>query len=230
MGDETMMRTLLSLTLILTLAACSTNRLAHYQLRETDIAAQTFMPPNADVFTDMDLFVDPDNLIRSIVRIGTSVVREVEAEKTRARLDSAMAMVDIPALIEERVLFQAAEMLRFRPVNEVDAADFVFIVDMKRYGIDARSWDAGTYFVITARIELIDNAVHRRVWRGRVDEREPLSPVVFGLEGSIENVLDALTLSGLSVGEIATGLQYLAEYSADLIAEKLYRDYVRSRR
>ncbi len=215
---------------LILLTACSTNRLAHYEFSDTDFAAQTFMPPGAGVFTDLDVFLDPGDLVRSAIRVGTSVIREVEAEKARARLDSAMAMVDVPAIIEETVLFRAADMLNFQPVNEVRSADFVFTIDMKRYGIDATSWDAGTYFVIDARIELIDNREHRRIWRGHVDEREPLSPRNFGLDRPVENVLDAVELSGLSVKEMATGLSYLAEFSGGLIADKLYRDFIRSRR
>ncbi|MFC1628247.1 hypothetical protein ACFL3H_03940 [Gemmatimonadota bacterium] len=210
--------------------ACSTNRLAHYELRDANIAAQTFMPPRANVFTDMDVYIDPDHLLRSAIRIGTSVVREVEAEKARARLDSAMAMVDVPAIIEEEVLFQAADMLNFQPINQTRSADFVFNIDIKRYGIDARSWDDGTYFIIDAHIELVDNMEHRRIWKSHVDERESLSPRIFGLDSPIENVLDALTLSALSVEEMATGLAYMADFSAGLIVEKLYRDFVRSRR
>ena len=226
-----MHKVVLCLFLCLTLfIACSSNRLAQYEFREADIAAQTFMPPHANVFTNLDIFIDPDDLIRSAIRLGTSVVREVEAERARARLDSAMVLVDVPAIIEEEVLLQTAEMLDYRPVNEVHSADFVFTIDLKRYGIDASSWSAGTFFIITARIELIDNEEHRRIWKGRVEAREPLSPRFFGLTNSIENVLDAIALSELSVEEMATGFEYLANFSAGLIAEKLYRDFIRSRK
>ena len=222
---------ILIIVLIMTLLlACSSNKLAQYELKESNIAAQTFMPPRANVFTDLNLHIDSKDPIGSIIRVGTTVAREVEAGKARARLDSAMALVDVPAIIEEGVLLQAAEMLDFRPINEVKAADFVFNVDMKRYGIDAGGWDVGTYFVVDSRVELIDNVEHRRIWKGRVEAREPLSPRIFGLTYSIENVLDAVALSELSVEEMATGLEYLANFSADLIAEKLYRDFIKSRK
>ncbi|MFC1545734.1 hypothetical protein ACFL44_03520 [Gemmatimonadota bacterium] len=215
---------------LLLLVACSSNRLARYELTQTSVAAHTVMPVSANVFTNLDLNIDPDNVIRSVIRVGTSVAREVEAERARARLDSAMAMVDVSAIIEEGVLFQAAEMMNFRPVNEVQAADFIFHIVMKRYGIDARSWNGGMNFIIDARIELIDNVEHRRIWKGRVDASEPLTSGFFGHDSTISNVLDAMALSRLSVEEISTGLAYLASYSADLITEKLYRDFIRSRK
>jgi len=209
--------------------ACSSNKLAQYELRDADIAARTYMPPRANVFTDVDVVINPNDIVRSVISVGTTVAREVQAARARARLDSAMAMVDVPAIIEEEVLFQAAEMLNFRPVNEVPAADFIFQIEMKRYGIDARGWDVGTYFVVDSRVELIDNVQHRRIWKGRVKAREPLSPRFFGLNYPIENVLDAVALSELSVQEMAAGLEYLANFSAELIAEKLYRDFIKSR-
>jgi hypothetical protein len=222
--------TLVIVLFLVLLLACSSNKLAQYELRDTDIAAQTFMPPRANVFTELDLHIDTNDLIRSAIRIGTSVAKEVEAAKARARLDSAMALVDVPAIIEEEVLLQAAEMLDFRPVNEVHAADFIFTIDMKRYGIDASGWDAGTYFVVDSRVELIDNVQHRRIWKGRVKAREPLSPAIFGLNSPIENILDAVALSELSVDEMASGLEYLANFSAEMISEKLYRDFIKSRK
>ena len=216
--------------LLALLISCSSNKLAHYELKDADIAAQTFMPPRANVFTDFSFNIDPNNIVSSVLSVGTTIAREAQAVSARARLDSAMARVDVPAIIEEEVLLQAADMLNFRPVNEVDGADFVFNMDMKRYGIDASGWDVGTYFVVDSRVELIDNATHRRIWKGRVQAREPLSARIFGLAYPIENVLDAVALSQLSVEEMASGLEYLANLTADRIAEKLYRDFIKSRR
>jgi hypothetical protein len=211
------------------LGACSSNKLVEYDLREADIAARTFMPPRANVFTDANLNINPHDLVGTAISVGTTIARESEASKARARLDSAMTMVDVPAIIEEEVLFRAAELLNFRPVNEVKAADYVFNVRMERYGIDARSWDAGTFFVVKAKVELIDNKLQRRIWKRGMEAKEPLSPRIFGISTPIENVLDAVALSNLTVEEMSAGMEYLANFTADLIAEKLYNDYVKSR-
>ena len=216
-------------SLVIFIGACASNKLVEYDLREADIAARTFMPPRANVFTDADFHFNPHDLVGTAIGIGTTVAKESQAMKARARLDSAMAMVDVPAIIEEEVLFRSAELLNFRPVNEVKLADFVFNVRMERYGIDAKGWDAGTYFVIESKIELIDNQAQRRIWKRSVEAREPLSPRVFGINAPVENVMDAVALSQLTVDEMAAGMEYLAHFSADLIAQKLYKDYVKSR-
>lgn len=215
---------------VLLLTACASNKLVEYDLREADIAARTFMPPRANVFTDLyNMYINPHDLVGSAMSIGTSVARESQASKARARLDSAMAMVDVPGIIEEEMLFRSAELLNFRPVNEVKLADFVFNVRMQKYGIDARGWEVGTYFIIESEIELIDNQQQRRIWKRKVEAREPLSPRVFGMSSSVENIMDAVTLSELTVDEMAKGMEYLANFAADLFAEKLYNDYVKSR-
>jgi hypothetical protein len=161
--------------------------------------------------------------------VGTTIAKESQASEARARLDSAMMMVDVPAIIEEEMLFRSAELLNFRPVNEVKLADFVFNVRMEKYGIDAKSWDVGTFFVIESKIELVDNHTQERIWKRSVAAREPLSPRMFGVSSSIENVMDAVALSELTVEEMAAGMEYLADFTAELLAEKLYNDYVRSR-
>lgn len=211
------------------LAACSSHKLAEYNLRDANIAARTFMPPRANVFTDFSVDIDPKNLVSTALSVGTTIARESQAMEARVRLDSAMSQVDVPGIIEEEVLFQAAEMLNFRPVNEVNAADFVFNVDMDHYGISASGWEIGTYFVIEAKVELIDNASSRRIWKSKVEAKEPLSPRIFGLNHSVENVMDAMALSQLTVDEMATGMHYLANFTADVISEKLYKDYIKSR-
>ncbi len=215
---------------LMLLIACASHKLVEYDLRKADIAARTFMPPRANVFTDLhNLYINPHDLIGSALSVGTTVAKESQAGKARARLDSAMMIVDVPAIIEEEMLFRSAELLNFRPVNEVKLADFVFNVRMEKYGVDAKSWDLGTFFVIESKIELIDNQTQRRIWRRSVEAREPLSPRMFGISSSIENVMDAVTLSQLTVEEMATGMDYLAHFAADLFAEKLYDDYVKSR-
>ena len=220
---------ILPLLVVLLLTACASNKLVEYDLREANIAARTFMPPRANVFTDANLNINPHDIVGTAINVGTTIARESEAVKARARLDSAMTLVDVPAIIEEEVLFRAAEMLNFRPVNEVNAADFVFNIKMDRYGVDAKGWDVGTFFVVKAKVELIDNQQQRRIWKRGVEAREPLSPRIFGISAPVENVMDAVALSQLSVDEMVSGMEYLANFSAGVIAEKLYRDYVKSR-
>lgn len=219
---------LLILSGLLLLAACSSNKLREYDLRESEIAARTFLPPAAGVHTDADVYINKEDPIGTILSIGGTVAKEIEAAKARARLDSAMMRVDIPAIVEEEVLLQAAELLNSRPINEINAADFVLNIDFKEYGIDAKSWVGGVHFIIDTRVDLIDQKQGRRIWKKHIEEREPLSPGVFGL-GSVNKVLDAVALSELTVEEIAAGLENLAHYTAERIARRLYDDFVKSR-
>jgi hypothetical protein len=222
------LRLLIVLSSLLLIVACSSNKLREYDLRESEIAARTFLPPAAGVHTDADIYFNEKDPIGTILSIGGTVAREVEAAKARARLDSAMMKVDIPAIVEEDVLFKAAELLNSRPINEVKAAHFVLNIDFKKYGIDAKSWSGGVHFIIDTRVELIDQKKGRRIWKKHIEEREPLSSGIFGLN-SVNKVLDAVALSELTVDEMAAGLENLAHYTAERIARKLYDDFIKSR-
>ncbi len=211
------------------LSACSSNKLREYDLRESDIAARTFTPPRAGISTGGEVYIDKKDPIGTILSVGGTIAKEIEAAKARARLDSAMTLVEIPAIIEEEVLFKAAELLNSRPINEVKAADFVLNFDFKEYGIDAESWVGGVRFVIDVKTELIDQKRGRRIWKKHINEREAVSPTLFGL-GSVNKVIDAVALSKLSVEEMAAGLENLAHYTADRIARQLYNDFVKSRK
>jgi len=221
---------LVAVLALVTLVACSSNKLREYDLNSSTLAARTLMPPRANVFTDLHLNIDPNHPISSALSVGSTIARESQAMEARARLDSAMAMVDVPMIVEEGVLFRAAELLDCRPINEVDESDYLFLVDIKRYGIDAQSWHAGTRFLLESRVELIDNVQKRRIWKTKLSAEEPLSPRIFGLPSTVDNVMDAVALSQLSVDEMATGLDYLAKFASDAIAEKLYRDFIKSRK
>ena len=219
----------LLVTVILMFAACSSNKLREYDLRESDMAARTVTVPRPGVQSGGDIYINKQDPIGTILSVGSTVAKEIEAAKARARLDSAMAQVNIPAIVEEDVLFKAAELLNSRPINEVKAADFVLNLDFKEYGIDADSWVGGVRFVIDVKAELIDQQRGRRIWKRHIEERDAVSPSIFGL-GSVNKVIDAVALSELSVEEMAAGLENLAHYTADRIARRLYDDFIKSRK
>ncbi|MDZ7345454.1 MAG: hypothetical protein ONA69_01535 [candidate division KSB1 bacterium] len=210
-------------------AGCSSNKLRNYELRRTDIAARTFTPQRPQISTGGDIVIDKNNPLGTILSVGSTVVKEIEAMKARARLDSAMMKVDIPALMEEEILFKAAELLSSRPINEVEAADFVLNIDLKEYGIDAQSWWTGAHFIIDTKVELIDQKAAKRIWKKRVRSREPLTSYIFGL-GEVNKILDAAALANLTVDQMAVGLKNLAEVASDEIARKLYDDFIKSRK
>ena len=222
---------LLIVVLCLNLIECSSyKKLINYTFKDHTVSAIVTAAPWADVFTDSYIHIDKDNLFRTFLNIGTTIVKEVEAEKVKTLLDSAMKQVNVPERIRNRTLERGADYLHYRPIKEHNKADYLFDICITNYGIDAKSWDAGIYFKIDVKINLIDNKTGVLIWKKRINERKPISRTIFSLAGTTtDNVITAIMLSNLSVEEMIKGFQYMADYTADRIVQKLQKDFAKSR-
>ena len=94
------------------------------------------------MFTDsfLDIDMDPGDLLASALRAGTTLAKEITADQTRARLDSAMAQVDLPEHIMDGTLQRCSQYLHLLPVYDPDRSDFLFDMYVNSYGIDAESF------------------------------------------------------------------------------------------
>ncbi len=223
-------RTILFLVFALTMSACgSSNKLAEYDFNGSTLALVEAIPPRPDVFSDDAFFVDVNRPLRTAIRAGSRVIRQAESRRLRRRLDSALAIVDVSALIADMTLDRSSMMLRSRAVDDAYTSDYVLDLRVSDYGIVADSWTAGAEFMINARLMLIDGATGRRIWQSEITARDPVRGAVIGAGPAANNVITALILSSLSVDEIAAALEGLAEFSADRLANRLQRDFIRSR-
>jgi hypothetical protein len=226
---KTAMRWIVSLcglTLILVFSTCcSLNKLQGVEFRERTASAFLAYPPPPEVFTDGWANIDFDNPIRAAIGIGTGIAKEVEAGKTRAKMDSAMGMVDIPEIVRVETLERGSKHLHYRPVEEKDDSDFRFNIVIKEYGIDAGSWTAGVYFKMNVEVALLDNKKTREVWRSCFNEKVAVSREFFGLPGAVDNILTMVSLSNLTSAQIADGLENLAVHTSDRMMQKLQRDF-----
>ncbi len=213
------------------LIECSSyKKLINYTFKDHTASAIVTAAPWADVFTDSYMHIDKDNLFRTFLNVGSAIAKEVEAEKVKTLLDSAMKQVNVPERIKNRTLEKGADYLHYRPVQEHSQADYLFDIYIKDYGIDAKSWDAGVYFKIDVKVNLIDNRTGKQIWKKHVQERKPVSRTIFSLGGTTtSNIINAIMLSNLSVEEMIKGFQYMADYTADRIIQKLQKDFVKSR-
>ena len=228
-----MMAWVLMASLSLALMGCgSSNRLKDYTFRDMTAAALIAVPSEPEVFTDsfLDIDIDPADLLVSALRAGTTLAKEITADQTRARLDSAMAQVDLPEHIMDGTLQRCSQYLHLLPIYDPDRSDFLFDMYVNSYGIDAESWDSRVYFEMDLEVYLIDNNTGLEIWKTRVKEKQPMSGLAFGTTSvAAGNVITAIGLSQLSVEEMVEGFQYLADDTADRVARKLRRDYAKSR-
>lgn len=207
----------------------SSNQLRVYQFSESNAFAIMALPPPPEIFSDHFIEIFDRDPLRTALNVGTTIAKTVEAQKVQARLDSAMAEVDIPDVIRERALRQCSETLNLNPIDARDGADYLFIMNIVRYGIEAKSWSASVHFLIDVHVRLVETGDNVEIWSRRVKTRDPVSDHLFGLSDAVGNIITAATLSGLSKEELIIGFEALARHAADRIALRLSDDYFRSK-
>jgi hypothetical protein len=215
------MRAFVLLGLTLALSACAhAGRLADYQFRDRTLGVVAVIPPRPYVDIGPDVDLTGMNAVGAILKVGTSIYKESQAGKLRARLDSASAGLDLADRIAGTVLERSARYLGARAVETSREADFQLEVNVEEYGVDARDWDDGARFHIKARLLLLDRD-GREVWEGEVDENEPVSRGWFGVGSPAADIVTGSALGELTVRELEAALNEVADYAAERLAEKL---------
>ncbi|HEX7119072.1 MAG TPA: hypothetical protein VF212_09805 [Longimicrobiales bacterium] len=219
-------------TLALAASACGPkHRLHEYDFRGRTLALATIAPPHPEIDASSDLSVDRDNPLESLLRVGSEIVRESEAEKLQARLDSAAAAVDVGARMAERVHQNAARHLRATPVDDGQTADFELEVRIERYGIVAASWTSGAYFNVEGDVLLLDGKSGRIIWDTHVRAWDPVRATAVGAdERAIDNVVTAIALARMSADQIERTFESLADYAADAVLRQFIEDLDDARR
>lgn len=217
--------------LIVLLAACSSKqRLGEYDYRGRSLAVVSIAPAYPEVLGGAALRVDTDRPIAALLRVGSEVVREVQKHQIRPRLDSAAVRVDVEQRLSERLLDNAARHLRAAPAAEARTADYELEVRIRRYGIVASAWSAPAYFLIDADMTLLDGATGRRIWRGRVQQRDVVRPYAATGSRTVSNTVSAVALASMSVDDISRQLENLADYAANSMSTYFARSLDQARR
>ncbi len=209
---------------------CHMNKLQGYEFRDRTVAASLPYPTPPEIFADNWEDIDFSRPVEAVIGVGTSIAKEVELSKTRAKMDSAVQMVNIPDIIRAEILSRGAEFLHFDATSDSRNSDYLFNVEIRHYGIDAKSWSAGVHYKIDARITLLDNKRGKEIWRNCFDEKMTISRQIFGLPTAAGDIITAVALSQLTAEQIAKGLENLALYTSDRIIQKLQKDFYKKRR
>lgn len=206
---------------VLTAAGCaSAGRLAEYDFQDRTLAATTTAPPRPTIEVPDSEIGSPGQggLLLAAIRVGAEIARDWEAWRAGPKLDRAASLADVSGRLAAGTLERSARVLRARPVESVQDAEFEMVVQVTDYGIDFSDWDAAARWFIQAEVTLLD-AEGRRVWRGKVDERDDVRGGPQG--GAMGDILTARALAKMTEEEMAEALRGLADYSAERIARKL---------
>ncbi len=226
----------LAIMLTATTGCASAGKLGDYEFRGRTVGAVAHLTPRPEILTNPTLDLDFRNPLQAALRIGADVVKEVEASRARPRLAAAADSADVGGRMMERVLGGVALELRATPVDDAARAEFELEVLVKRYGIDAENWLAPAHFFVESEVVLREAATGRRIWKGKVTEREAITPALLRTLGPdwertqvVNDVITAAGLGALSTAEMVLVLEALADFSSDRIVRKFRKGLEKSR-
>lgn len=219
------------LLLVVLVASCSSRqRLGEYEYRGRTLALVSFAPAHPEVLGGAAFRADPERPLESLLRMGSEIAREIQKHQVRPRLDSAAVAVDVRERLSGQLLDDAARHLRAVPTTDPAASDYELEVRIRRYGIVASAWTSPAYFLIDADMTLLDGRTGRRIWRGRVQQRDAVRPYAVAGSRTVSNTVSALALASMSVEEISRELENLADYAADSMLRYFARSLDQARR
>jgi len=207
--------------IVATLAACGGgHHLAEYPFASRTLAVVYIAPPPPELLTSYYDLSNSQNAVVAVVRAGADVAREREGRRAYARLDSATARIDIPAVLAQRTLERASRYLGTRPVTDESQADYLMEVRMERFGINAKA-DEAAYLFTYAEAVLLDRRTGREIWNVNIHGRDRLTPYVQSSSPIPGSVITAGTLGSVSVADFQGALNQLMDYSSNLITNEL---------
>jgi len=196
------------------------HHLAEYPFASRTLAVVYIAPPSPVLLTSYYDLTNSQNPLEAVVRAGADVAREKEGRRASARLDSATARIDIPAVLAQRTLQRASRYLGTRPITDENQADYLMEVRMERFGINAKA-DEAAYLFTYAEAVLLDRRTGREIWNINVHGRDRLTPYVQSTSPIPGSVITASTLGSVSVADFQGALNQLMDYSSNLITDEL---------
>jgi hypothetical protein len=196
------------------------HHLSEYPFSSRTLAVVYVAPPSPVLLTSYYDLRHSQNPVEAVVRAGADVVREREGRRAHARLDSATARIDIPAVLAHRTLERASRYLGTRPITDEHQADYLMEVRMERFGINAKA-DEAAYLFTYAEAVLLDRRTGREIWNINVHGRDRITPYVQSSSRIPGSVITASTLGSVSVADFQGALNQLMDLSSNVITNEL---------
>jgi len=196
------------------------HHLSEYPFSSRTLAVVYVAPPAPVLLTSYYDLRNSKNTVEVVVRAGADVAREREGRRAHARLDSATARINIPAVLAHRTLERASRYLGTRPITDEHQADYLMEVRMERFGINAKA-DEAAYLFTYAEAVLLDRRTGREIWNINVHGRDRITPYVQSSSPIPGSVITASTLGSVSVADFQGALNQLMDLSSNVITNEL---------
>ena len=211
----------LAAALLLAAAACGGARhhLSEYNFSDRSLALVVLGAPAPGLITgSYDLRTD--DVVELAAKAGSKAVKDVEARRARARMDSATGRMRLSDSLAKRTLDRASRYLGMRPVGSSTDADFLLEVHLRNFGLDASGGSTATLYT-NAEAVLLDRRTGREIWNVKVHGTDRLTPRVRGAGSVGGSILAAGTLHTMTVEDFQQALDQLMTLSSNVVAEEL---------
>ncbi|MFP4114651.1 MAG: hypothetical protein ACOC2Y_04140 [Spirochaetota bacterium] len=212
------------------LGSCASTELANHTFEGESLRLILRVAPGARVEADYWITIDPEDPVTTVISIGSSIAKASQVNEAQAKMDSALRDFRVDEVFEDEVGSYFSDVMEMRLVESRTRASYILSIEVEEYGIEATGHNGGLEFVLDGNAELIDNYDGRRIWHKWFHRDEQISPSVFGLPTSADNVLTAALLSELSEEEIAAGVERVTRDAAWQVAEEFDADLSWARR
>ncbi len=209
----------------LVLASCTTvSHLESYHLYGSALAAQLLTPPEPTVDVRYDVTLDSHNPVYSALSVGTNLAKASQANKADQAMREALTSVDVPGIVLEQAYSTCVSALQAERHDAVQGADFRLVIDIRQYGIQARSATGNVYLHMALTASIFQVGTGDLVWRRGITINDAANPQMFGLGDIVGNMVTTEALSNLTPDQLATGFKNLAIESGKTVARALERD------
>ena len=210
-----------SAAVLLAAVACGGTRhhLNEYTFADRSLALVVLGTPAPGLITGgYDL--NSDDIVEVAVKAGSKVVKDVEARRARARMDSATARMRLTDSLARRTLDRASRYLGVRPIASSADADYLLEVHMRNYGLDASGSGAASLYA-NAEAVLLDRRTGREIWNVSVHGTDRLTPRIRGTGDIGGSIIAAGTLHTMTVEDFQQALDQLMSLSSNVVADEL---------
>jgi hypothetical protein len=177
--DVAVVRRIAIAAFALTAGGCGKHYLNQYDFSQKTLALVFIEPPQPELLHGWYNLDVGSNAVTAVVGAGAKVAKEMEARRASARLDSAAVGLDVTTKLAQRTLERVSRYLGTRIVSTPEGADYVLELNMRSFGIDARS-NRTTSLYARAEAVVLDRRSGREIWSEDVRGTDRLTPYVIG--------------------------------------------------
>ena len=163
------------------------------------------------------------------ISFGTNIAKAANAERVDALMREALMAVDVPSIVRDEAYNASLSVLGAVQEESARDADYVLDLEIHRYGVHAGSWAAAVTLRVRMTARLLRNESGEVIWRRDIEVDRHATPVMFGLDSDLGNVVTAGALASLSEEDLEYGFAELARDTALTVARTLQDDLYSAR-